>query len=63
MDGIIYFLDRAETQYSPRETAGPIPNAKRSVANPKVPPKVQPIQTTATSIKTLTHAIGRPVIL
>lgn len=63
MRDVIYFLAMAETQYRPSETAGPMPNAKISVANPKVPPKVQPMLTTTISIKALTQAIGRLVIL
>ena len=50
-------------QKSPTETAGPMPNAKRTVASPMVPPKVQPIATTTISMEALTQAIGRPVTL
>lgn len=45
------------------EIAEPIPNAKRRVPNPTVPPKIHPVLTIIISINVLTQAIGLPVSL
>ena len=47
-----------EKKFKLNATAGPMPNAKRKVPIPNVPPKNQPSKTTMISMQPLTKAMG-----
>ena len=58
---LIYVIFLEENKYKLAATDGPIPNAKKRVPIPTVPPKDHPAITTIISIQALTKAIGASV--